>query len=163
MLRIYLRERKSCLKEIDYRFKILKKRNWLKEDFVRRAICKIDGNSLDGNIINAPLIEDISMDDLSTGCKAVILLYKFPELNIFATRCGDNCVPFIMELARDNTHDVKITLFHIMRFPDDGWEGRMMDTAVTVHSFREFLENFSLIVRTPASCFKRVAKNDCKD
>lgn len=37
-------------------------------------------------------------DKLSTGCKTVILIYKFPQF-LFRARMGDNCIEFLEELA----------------------------------------------------------------
>ena len=36
---------------------------------------------------------------LSSGCKCLILLYVNPTCNVYASRCGDNCSGFILDLA----------------------------------------------------------------
>lgn len=79
---------------------------------------------------------------LSSGCKAVILLYVNPLCNVYASRCGDNCVPSIVRLAEKT--DVIITLHHMMVFPEK-FEAVMLDTETAVHSRREFYLEYGRI------------------
>ena len=49
-------------------------------------------------------------------CKSLILLYVNPLCNVYASRCGDNCAKYILDLT-DET-DVIITSYLAMDFPE---------------------------------------------
>jgi len=77
---------------------------------------------------------------LSTGCKAVILMESLDNVNIYATKCGDNCVPDILEIA--SRKDVIITLHHPMKFPKDGFVAKMIETGNIIHTQKEFVHEY---------------------
>lgn len=65
-----------------------------------------------------------------------------PQCNVYASRCGNNCVPSILRLAEDK--DVIITLHHIMRMPKD-IKAEFLDTGRVVSSREEYLEEYGKI------------------
>lgn len=75
----------------------------------------------------------VSPMHLSSGCKSLILLRQNPMCNVYATRCGDNCAKYILDLAEDQ--DVMITLHHTMLFPRD-FNGVVLDTGEEFHDRR---------------------------
>lgn len=90
---------------------------WFQDPFVREVLEKID--HID-QIIGTALHNKItghthSPRELSTGCKTVILMYKFPE-HIFQARFGDNCIELVEKLA--STRDVTVVsgYMHTIQF-----------------------------------------------
>ena len=82
----------------------------------------------------------MSPERLSTGCKAVILMEVLEEPNIYATRCGDNCVEDILEIA--SRKDVIVTLHHYMKFPSEGFEALILNSGKVIHSMEEFVYEY---------------------
>ena len=54
--------------------------------------------------------------ELSSGTKALLILANEENVLVSGDRMGDNCVPFLLELAEKK--DIKITLCHLMQFPE---------------------------------------------
>ena len=61
---------------------------------------------------------------------------SIPGIHVYATKCGDNCAPFIMELSREQ--DIRITLNHNMHFNCD-FEAIMVDTDKHVYHEQDYL------------------------
>ena len=57
-----------------------------------------------------PILGGISPRDLSTGCKALLILLNEPETIVSGDRMGDNCYPLLLEMAKEK--DYTITLAH---------------------------------------------------
>ena len=92
---------------------------WFSDDFVRRMIKTIDksevvgiGNSI--NIFN-DILGNFPPQNLSSGCKGLILLYK-DDVKINGDRLGDNCIGLLLEISKEK--DVTISLSHTPPFPD---------------------------------------------
>ncbi len=94
---------------------------WFQDEFVRRILKEIDnsvvaGEGLGVNIYNETL-GNIPPQNLSSGCKALILLYEYGEdIKINGDRLGDNCIGLLLEIAE--TKDITISLGHIPPFPE---------------------------------------------
>ena len=81
----------------------------------------------------------MSARDLSSGAKALILLANCPGLIVSGDRMGDNCVPFLMELAKEK--DISITLCHIMHFDlEESFEFYCIPQNKVIRDFGEFLD-----------------------
>ena len=55
-----------------------------------------------------------------------------------ASKCGDNCAKWILELAKEN--DFSINLFHVMNFGNQDFEAKIMNSNKIVHNMQEYLE-----------------------
>lgn len=91
---------------------------WLADMLVKKMVVDID----DSEIISAhkvwsPVLGDISPLDLSTGVKALILMYKEPKNEFWATACGDNCSHWIRKFGEEL--GITISLEHFMNFGDN--------------------------------------------
>lgn len=53
---------------------------------------------------------------ISTGCKTLCCIYHCPELIFFGTTMGDNCYPYVIELAKKR--DITLVLEHYAEIPD---------------------------------------------
>ena len=117
-----------------------KKTEWFEREDVRRVIRNIDKTEvIDGECLRSPVFGTISPERLSTVCKATILMIMYDKYKVYATKCGDNCAPDILEIAR--TKDLTIVLHHIMRFPEP-FEAIVTDSGVKVQTLGEFVDEF---------------------
>ena len=111
---------------------------WIVDQESREMIKDIDGSDVIGpRAIDSPFLGSISTERLSGGVKTLILM-KFDSDHIFnASACGDNCAPFILELA--HKCDLTINLRHIMDFGDDSFDLQIINTGEIVHSMKELV------------------------
>ena len=56
-----------------------------------------------------------SPKELSTGCKTLILIYKYKDV-IFQARFGDNCTDLLEEIALNNDITIKSDYLHAFNF-----------------------------------------------
>ncbi len=85
--------------------------SWLQSDMAKRIIKTIDDSEyVSGEFIQSPVLGGISPRDLSTGCKALLIILNEPDTIVSGDRMGDNCYPLLLEIAKNR--DVTITLCH---------------------------------------------------
>lgn len=85
--------------------------SWLSSDWAKRIIREIDKSEyISGEYIESPVLGGISPRDLSSGCKALLILLNEPEQIVSGDRMGDNCYPLLLEMAKEK--DYTITLDH---------------------------------------------------
>lgn len=136
----------DCVTDINMEFRLQKQKEWFNTDIVKKIIKGIDNTiAVKDEYLESPIFGGMSPERLSTGCKAVILM-AMTNAHIYATRCGNNCVPYILEVAK--TKDVEITLHHCMDFPEDGWEALIIETGKVVKSEKEFIDEYYKISST---------------
>lgn len=144
MLKIWVKGfQDDCIKNPNSYFNNNKEKDWFNRADVRGIIKTIDNSIVvKDEYIESPVFGGMSPDRLSQGCKALILLCINPLCNVYASRCGDNCAPIILELSKKT--DVVITLHHIMHFPDC-MEAMMLDSGKIVRSREEFVLEYGRI------------------
>lgn len=144
MLNVWVKGFQSdCIKDPKSYFNIKKRKDWFNRDDIKGVIKEIDNTiAVKDEYLESPVFGGMSPERLSTGCKAVILLYMNPTCNVYASRCGDNCVPSILRLAKEK--EVVITLHHIMDIPD-GTPIRFLDTDKIVFTREEYLDEYGKI------------------
>lgn len=126
--------------DIDEHFMLAKKPEWFKDPFVRKVIREIDKSEVTGDDrIESPVFGDISTVNLSTGCKALIIMRMQPEFIVYATRCGDNCAPYILELAENQ--DLRILLHHCMEFPENV-HAVFVESGIEVKGYHDYIYAF---------------------
>ena len=133
---------KSCVKNIDVYFRYNKEKEWFNNENVKRIIKNIDKSDLQlgTELIISPVYGGIPPEYLSGGCKAVILLEVVDDINIYGTRCGDNCASEILEIAKNK--DIYMTLHHCMIFPDIDFEIHLVEPDIIVHNRKEFINEY---------------------
>ena len=152
MLNIWLKEDNKTIRDVDSHFNLFKEKSWFEDDFVRKVIREIDKSEvISGEYIESPVFGGIPPAMLSGSAKALILMRMSPEFKVYATRCGDSCVPLILELAE--SQDVNIVLHHCMRFPN-GLRAIMMESGKEVHTDREFVQEYYRIRDNLGGCEK---------
>ena len=96
-------------------FDAVYEQSWLQSDMARYIIKTIDKSEyIDGEYIQSPVFGGISPRDLSTGCKALLILLNEPDKIVSGDRMGDNCYPVLLEMAKHA--DYTITLSHVISF-----------------------------------------------
>lgn len=141
MLKIWLGDfQKGCIKNPNRYFNLHKNKEWFDRPDVKDIIKAIDDTDVvDGEYLRSPVFGGMAPERLSSGCKCLILLYINPTCNVYASRCGDNCAGFILDLAEKT--DVVITLHHAMVFPRD-FNGVILDNGKRFSSRKEFMDAY---------------------
>jgi hypothetical protein len=117
-------------------FSAQKKRDWFNDPVVKKIIKDIDNSiAVKDEYIESPVLGAIPPDRLSDGCKAVILMQVLDKPHIYGSRCGDNCVPSILDIAESK--DITLTLHHAMRFPDK-FKAYLVESDEYVYSWYDF-------------------------
>lgn len=130
----------NCITGPPVYFNLHKSKDWFNNDYVRKIIKDIDGvTAVKDEYMEEPILGAMSPERLSSGCKALILLYTVPDINIYASRMGDNCAKYIIDISKEK--DITITLHHAMLFPCD-FEARILDNGVITHSAEEYLHEY---------------------
>ena len=107
-------------------FRTHKKPEWFEDDFVKRFLKDVDGST----VLFEEALKDyqgrgISTDKISSGCKTLCDLYYCDDGSIFnGSMMGDNCVPFIMDIARKK--DFTMVLEHYMDFPPEAFDEKLV-------------------------------------
>ena len=142
VLNIYLGEfRRDCIVDVTFYFNRNKERDWFNRPEVKRIIYSVDKTvAVKDEYLESPVFGGMSPERLSCGCKAVILMECVPGANVYATKCGDNCVPEILEVA--SSKEVYVTLHHPIKFPDSGFEAKIMDSGKIIHTFKEWIDEY---------------------
>lgn len=123
---------------IDSYFKNNYEDEWLDDELVKEMVLDIDNSVIESpHKISSPVLGDITPLDLSTGVKALILMYKEPENEFWATACGDNCAKWIKKFGDEM--DITISLEHFMDFGDNSFLCKDADTG-------EIVEYFSIVM-----------------
>lgn len=136
MLYISFNSNEDTLFDVDVYFNYNYLDEWLNDDIIKRMIEDIDNSKvLSSNCIESPVLGQIPPTKLSGGVKALILMYKQPELNIWATTCGDNCAKWIIEISK--LHDISIVLEHFMKFPSD-FEAVCVETGEKIYTLDDY-------------------------
>lgn len=136
MLYVFLGTHRDSIHYVSDYFNAEYEVSWLTSTFARQAIREIDKSEyIDGDYIKDYMGIGMSARGLSTGCKALILLYNEPKLEICGERLGDNCFPLLFKLAEHQ--DIHITLSH---FPVlvEPFEFTITNTGKTVTTMQEF-------------------------
>jgi len=108
-----------------YYFKRYKKPEWFTTDFAQRVIKTIDrAEVLFEEAIKDRFGHGISTLQLCTGTKTLLVIENCPGHIYYGTLMGDNCVPFLMEIAKKREGDIDLLLEHFMDIPYE-YEGML--------------------------------------
>ncbi len=140
MLNIYFGDMEDAIFNTDMYFNNVYEDSWLTDDFAVRVIRTIDQSEVLGpNGIQSPYLGVISPEKLAGGTKTLLLMKNCPEMIFNASTCGDNCAPFILELAEDR--DLTINLRHLMNFGKKPFRAYILNDHVEVHTMLEMMKS----------------------
>ena len=121
MLRVHFSTKTfpNCVYEVDKVFDLSVRNEWLNTEFAKNAIKVIDNTThVKDGYLESPFWGAMSPQKLSTGCKNILLMKFYSKPSMFyGTKCGDNCSPFILEIAKEKDLDVHFQ--HLMNFPSE--------------------------------------------
>ena len=116
---------------------------WLQSELAQNILHSIDrAVSINGSAITIldiltkqPVV--IAPAQLSSGTKALLILLNTDEKDVCVSRCGDNCMPFLIDIARQK--EVYVTINNSFRpIPDFSFvaenDGRVY------HRYEDFLD-----------------------
>ena len=116
MLTIVYGEVDEAISDPDTYFNHTYSKKWFDDPFVKEMVRAVDKlEVLSSHAIESPVLGIIPTTRLSGGEKALILIYKKPELWIDCTACGENCAEWILRIAEKQ--DTLINLNYFMDFP----------------------------------------------
>lgn len=113
---------------------------WITDPFTKEMVKDVDQSDvLEARIIDSPVLGPITPRELSGGVKTLILL-KFDDTGrIFnGSACGNNCAKWILKIAEDK--DITIALHNIMDFGDGPYTIKILNSGITVHNRREYVD-----------------------
>ena len=140
MLNIYFGDMEEAIFNTDMYFNNVYEEAWLTDEFARKVIRAIDKSEVLGpNGIQSPFLGVISPEKLAGGTKTLLLMKNCPDMVFNASACGDNCAPFILELAEDR--DLTINLRHLMNFGKKPFRAFILNDQTEVHSMREMMRS----------------------
>ena len=115
MLNVCFNATEDVIYNTDVYFDNTYQSDWLEDEFADKVIRTVDkSRAVSGNAIDSPFLGVISPEKLSGGTKTLLLIFNCPGMIFNASTCGDNCVPFLLEISREK--DVTVYLEHPMNF-----------------------------------------------
>lgn len=72
---------------------------WFSHPIIAEIVKGVDQSKLEGLRVVSPVLGDISVRDLSGGCKTLITIYNEPEYAYMSHELGDNCFSWLMKIA----------------------------------------------------------------
>ena len=138
MLNIYFGVLEDQIKRPDHYLDLIFEEDWFKDPFVQKICKEVDNTEVQSAYqMYNPFFGPINVTKLSTGCKNTILAYKTDRI-IPATYMGDNCAPFICEIAQNK--DLTITLEYIMDFSRcSNFQAYIINIQKQVNSYKEYV------------------------
>lgn len=138
MLNIFYGDMKEAVYNTAAYFKYDYEDSWILDPFVKEMIQDVDQSTvLDSGVIDSPVLGKIPPVGLSGGVKTLILV-KFEKDKIFnASTCGDNCAKWLLKIAEEEERT--INLHHLMKFGEEQFNIRILNTNQVVHSMDELV------------------------
>ena len=115
---------------------------WL-DDWARRVIREIDKSELvSEGLVQSPVLGPITIREISSGAKALILMNADNSVISNANSCGDNCAELLAELSRKK--DFSIYLAYPMKFRDLQFDMCIARDGAICHNAKEFEREYLL-------------------
>ena len=150
LLYITFRETENTVWNVDATFNNLVEPVWFADDLVKKMVLDVDNSTvISDKCVESPIFGIIPITKISGGVKALILMYKRPDLEVWATACGDNCAKWILRIAE--MQDIHISLTHIMEFSQD-FEAVCTDRNVFIHTYKEYIMEAILCLNRKDCC-----------
>ncbi len=90
-------------------------KEWVMDEFAKKVIRDIDASEVVApDVIRNEIFGTFGSTELSAGVKTLLLIRNVKNKIFNISNCGDNCAPYLLELAKDR--DIKVTLHHAMDF-----------------------------------------------
>lgn len=97
----------DTIDSIDSYFKNNYEDDWMDDPLVKEIALDINHSVIESpHKVISLVLGDISRLDLSRGVKALILMYKEPTNEFWATACSDNCAKWIRKFGDDKSKQI---------------------------------------------------------
>ena len=124
----------------DTYFKYNFEEEWFEDELVKEMVQDVDGSAvISAHAIDSPVLGLIAPERLSGGVKALIIMYKEPELIVNASACGDNCAKWILEIGK--RQDLTIRLGYEMEFAEP-FDIYVKNSGNRISTYVDFLREF---------------------
>lgn len=124
----------------DTYFKYNYEDEWFEDDFVKMMVQDVDGSTvISAHSIDSPVLGIIAPERLSGGVKALIIMYKEPDLIVNASACGDNCAKWMLEIGKKQ--DITVRLGYEMEF-EEPFDICIKNSGKVIHNYEDFLKEF---------------------
>lgn len=90
---------------------------WFSAPIITKIVRGVDQSELQGLRVVSPILGDISVRDLSGGCKTLITMYNEPDYVYMSHELGDNCFLWLMEIAKEK--EVKLIYSSYFTIPEE--------------------------------------------
>lgn len=109
------KELPDTITNIDVYFNNTYELSWFEDDIVKKMIKDIDDSEVIGNCINSKYLGTTSVENLSGGVKALIVMLKDEELEypIDLICCGENCQSWLSYIFSIKDITVSMTGVHL--------------------------------------------------
>lgn len=113
--------------------------SWFQSDLARKIIKGIDDTEyISGEYFESPVFGGIPPRDLSTGCKATLLLLNEDGIVVRGERFGDNCAIWLLKIA--DIKDITISLNHVLKFPENvEFKVHFNNTGKIVTNYKDYI------------------------
>ena len=140
MLNVFFGDREDEIYNTSMYFDHVFLDKWFQDDLSRRIIKAIDKAKVIGDrTIDSKALGVIPVTQLSGGTKTLMLLRNENKCFYNASTCGDNCAKWILEIAKESSEDINITLHHIMDFGEGEFEICILNNNTIVHNMDEYV------------------------
>lgn len=120
--------------DVDSYFDYTYDQDWFQSDYAKQIIKDIDDSQyISGEYIESPVLGGIPPRNLSSGCKALLILLNEPDVIVSGDRMGDNCYPWVMKLAAEK--NLTITLAHIVKLEEPFQVRDIMNNKIITTNF----------------------------
>lgn len=127
----------KCILDSRVFFAEHKKPEWFQNKFIQRVIKEIDGAEvIFEEALKSKFGHGMSPDKLSTGSKTLICIYFYRDLMFYGTQLGNNCYPFLFEMAKDS--DISIMVENLVPVVRPYMGQFTMDYGKPVNDYWEF-------------------------
>ena len=109
MLRVLFgRETENTIRTPNIYFNNVYEDDWFDDEIVKQIVNDIDNSVLRGLCVLSPVLGSISVQDLSGGCKTLILLYKLDDFEPNLIWLGNNCEDWLIKIS--NIKDINVVM-----------------------------------------------------
>lgn len=144
MLNIWFGNKPEAIYDTSTYFKNVYKDSWITDEMAKEMILNVDRSEvISSSLIQSPVLGQISPTQLSGGVKTLILIYKDSDKIFNASKCGDNCAPWLLKIAdmkEAKKKKVEINLRHLMDFGDGEFKIRVKNNGKIAHNMRELVQ-----------------------
>ena len=144
MLNIWFGNKPEAIYDTSTYFKNVYKDSWITDEMTKEMILNVDRSEvISSSLIQSPVLGQISPTQLSGGVKTLILIYKDSDKIFNASKCGDNCAPWLLKIAdmkEAKKKKVEINLRHLMDFGDGEFKIRVKNNGKIAHNMRELVQ-----------------------